>query len=455
MIVSLKKYRIIRKVRSLLPVSISRNYRHYREIRNMLKKTGKFSQEEFRNLQFQKLKYLIDYCWNNIPGYRNHWEKGDFHPDNLKTLDDIKTIPFISKKILNRQIDAFSNKTVKNLEIQKTGGSTGIPFGFYQQSRNGIIEKAFIHDLWSRFYPEINLKTKATILRGRKIKGDIQIDPMHGLILSSYNLSPENISYFVKVIEKYKTPILHAYPSSLFIMARIMQRHNIKLSHQFESIMLGSEVLYDFQKETINTVFNSPICHWYGHAEKTVLAGNCEADDHLYIYPQYGITEIIAPSGKYANPGETGEIIGTGFWNFATPFIRYRTMDYAERGETYNIKCDLPYPTMSKIEGRQQELIIGKSSKLVTLTAVSLVCGKLSNIDQFKFYQRAIGQIVFHYVKIDPDVKIDEKQIIQSLQYILGDDFEITTQEVKKIPLTITGKLCYLDQQLEINEFIQ
>ena len=158
----------------------------------MLKKTGKFSQEEFRNLQFQKLKYLIDYCWNNIPGYRNHWEKGDFHPDNLKTLDDIKTIPFISKKILNRQIDAFSNKTVKNLEIQKTGGSTGIPFGFYQQSRNGIIEKAFIHDLWSRFYPEINLKTKATILRGRKIKGDIQIDPMHGLILSSYNLSPEN-----------------------------------------------------------------------------------------------------------------------------------------------------------------------------------------------------------------------------------------------------------------------
>ena len=110
---------------------------------------------------------------------------------------------------------------------------------------------------------------------------------------------------------------------------------------------------------------------------------------------------------------------------------------------------------ISQIEGRQQELIIGKSSKLVTLTAVSLVCGKLSNIDQFKFYQRAIGQIVFHYVKIDPDVKIDEKQIIQSLQYILGDDFEITTQEVKKIPLTITGKLCYLDQQLEINEFIQ
>ena len=110
---------------------------------------------------------------------------------------------------------------------------------------------------------------------------------------------------------------------------------------------------------------------------------------------------------------------------------------------------------MSKIEGRQQELIVGKSSKLVTLAAVSLVCGRLPNIDQFKFYQRAIGQIEFHYVKIEPDVKIDEKQIILSLQYILGDDFEITTQEVKEIPLTNTGKLCYLDQQLEINEFIQ
>ena len=453
--ISLKKYRIIRKVRSLLPVNISRNYRHYLEIRNMLKKTEKYSQEEISGLQFQKLKYLIDYCWNNIPGYRNHWEKGDFHPDNLKTLDDIKLIPFISKKILKRQLDSFSNKTINHLEIQKTGGSTGIPFGFYQQSKNGIIEKAFIHNLWSRFYPEINLKTKATILRGRKIKGDIQIDPMHGLILSSFNLSPENIKKFVKAIEKCKTPILHAYPSSLYIMARIMQRHNIKLSHQFESIMLGSEVLYNFQKETIKTVFNSPICHWYGHAEKTVLAANCEEDDRLYIYPQYGITEIITPSGKYASPGETGEIIGTGFWNFATPFIRYKTMDYAECGETQNTKCDLLYPTMSKIEGRQQELIVGKSSKLVTLAAVSLICGKLPNIDQFKFYQRVIGQIEFHYVKIEPDVKIDIKQIILSLQYILGNDFEITTQEVEKIPLTKTGKLCYLDQQLEINEFIQ
>ena len=85
MTVSLKKYRIIRKVRSLLPVSISRNYRHYQEIRNMLKKTGKFSQEKISDLQFQKLKYLIDYCWNNIPGYRNHWEKGEFHPDKFKT----------------------------------------------------------------------------------------------------------------------------------------------------------------------------------------------------------------------------------------------------------------------------------------------------------------------------------------------------------------------------------
>ena len=278
---------------------------------------------------------------------------------------------------------------------------------------------------------------------------------MHGLILSSYNLSPENVKRFVKAIEKYKTPILHAYPSSLFIMARIMQRHNIKLSHRFKSIMLGSEVLYDFQKEIIKKVFNTPICHWYGHAEKTVLAGNCEEDDRLYIYPQYGITEIITPSGKYASPGKTGEIIGTGFWNFATPFIRYRTMDYAERGEAQHVKCDLPYPTMIKIEGRQQELIVGKSSRLITLTAVSLVCGKLSNIDQFKFYQSAIGQIEFHYVKTGPDVKIDEKKIILSFQYILGDDFEITTQEVKEIPITKTGKLCYLDQQLEINEFIQ
>ena len=99
-------------------------------------------------------------------------------------------------------------------------------------------------------------------------------------------------------------------------MAKIMRDNNLVMNHKFKAIMFGSEPLYGFQKELINEVFKTKLCYWYGHTEKSILAGNCEFDDRFHVYPQYGITEII-----------NGEMIGTSFWNYATPFIRYKTTE--------------------------------------------------------------------------------------------------------------------------------
>jgi phenylacetate-CoA ligase len=450
----IKQYRIFRKIRSFLPASFTKHYEVYLKTRKLIQETEKYSMEEIREYQFEMLKSLIDYCWNNIEGYREHWEKGNFHPVKFKSPDDIKQIPFITKKIIRNNIEKFTNQTIINIVFHTTGGSTGNPFGFYQQGKNEIIEKAFIHDLWSRFYPKTDLNTKSTILRGRVIPGNYRFDPMHGLILSTFNLTESNAKLFLKVIEKFKTPILHAYPSSLYFLSRIMRKHNLVLHHRFESIMLGSEKLYDFQREFIKEIFDAPICHWYGHAEETVLAGNCLTDKLFHVYPQYGITEIIKPTGEYADIGEKGEIVGTGFWNLATPFIRYKTMDFAEPGENTNKNCSIFYPVISNIEGRLQELIVGKSLNLISLTSLAPFCGRFSDIEQFKFYQREIGKIELYYIRTDKEKKVNEHKLISSLGSVLGENFEVRIEEVNKIPTTKAGKYNLLEQKLDIQEFM-
>ncbi len=450
----LKKYHLFRKIRSSLPESFSSNYHIYTHFRNFIKVSQKYSPEELKEFQFKQLKLLIQYSWDHNEGYRALWEKANFHPDKFQDLDDITSIPFTSKELIKKNIQKFTNKGIKKILPHQTGGTTGSPFRFFEEQKVAMIEKAFIHDLWSGFYPKINLKTKRTILRGKKMQDKIYYDPMHGLLLSSFNITPENVKLFIHAIEKYKTPIIHAYPSSLYFMCRIMYKYNLKLNHKFESVMLGSEKLYDYQRALISEILDVPVCHWYGQAEKVVLAGNNITNNLFHIYPQYGYSEVLTNTGERARPGETGEIIGTGFWNMATPFIRYRIMDWVVMGNAEMKGFNPIFPVLNSIQGRSQDVIVGRSKNMISLVNVANICALFPEITQFQFIQQKIGKLTVIYKKINPDSVVDEKKIYDEFQSYLGKEFDIYLEEVTDVQTTPLGKFIYLKQELDIESFL-
>lgn len=439
----LKNNKLVRMIYSKLPQQLkNKDYKYYLETRQLIKDTEYLQKEELEKFQFEKLKEIVTYAWENIEGYRALWEANNFEPVKLKTLEDIKLIPFVTKEMLRDNIDKFTNKNLQNIKYFTTGGSTGIPFGFYEQSQNQMIEWGFIVDMWSRFYHQIKFDTKRVTLRGSKIKNIYEYDPISGLVLSSYDINLKNVKEYIKQIEKYKYPIFHVYPSAIYLMAKVMKDNNLKLKHKFEAIMLGSEPLYDFQKELIKEVFNAKLCYWYGHSEKAILAGNCELDDRFHIYPQYGITEVI-----------NGELIGTSFWNYATPFIRYKTMDFAQISKDQCSKCGRNYRLLESIDGRLQEFIVSKSKNLVSMTAINMHDDIFDDLEQFRFYQDTVGLVVFNYVS-KSNRRVDTDKIYKGLKEKLTDEFELELQEVKNIEKTDAGKLRFLDQKLNMKEYI-
>ena len=450
-----KKVNLIKQLYTTLPSNLRFGSRTYYKFRKFIKDSEFYSREEFDALQLKYLKKIVNHAWNNIEGYRQHWSKNNFQPNQINKLTDISKIPFITKEIIRDNLELFSYKKLKNIQKVTTGGSTGIPFSFYLQRSNNLIELAFIHELWSRFYPKINLSTQATILRGKRLNKPIGYDPMHGLILSSFDLTPENIIKYLNAIESYKTPILRAYPSSLYVLASVMESLDLKLNHKFNAIMLGSENLYDFQKDQLEKIFQRPIVNWYGHGEKTVLAGYCEHSTSLHAFPQYGITEIVDNNGVEVPEGNIGEIVGTSFWNYATPFIRYRSMDYAEKGKPYCDKCNRHYQLITKIQGREHEFIVDRNKKLIALTGISIICGTFSEILQFRFYQDTVGKITFCYIKKPNINQINATFIKKSLFDKIGDNFEIDFKEVDEIKRTKIGKLMYLEQKLDVKKFLK
>lgn len=442
----LKSNKLARIIFSMLPLRLrNKDYIYYLETRKLIKNTEFLSKEKLEKFQFEKLKEIVDYAWNNIEGYRKLWQENNFEPSQIKSLEDIKLIPFMTKDILRENIDKFTNKNLPNLEYVTTGGSTGIPFGFYQQSHNNMIEWAFIIDMWSRFYQDIKFNTKSVILRGTKLKSIYEHDPIYGLILSSYDINIENVKKYINQIEKYKYPIFQAYPSALYLMAKIMKDNNLKLNHKFEAIMFGSEPLYDFQKELIKEVFDTKLCYWYGQTEKAILAGNCEQDSRFHVYPQYGITEVI-----------DGELVGTSFWNYATPLIRYKTMDFAQIGDNQCDQCGRNYQLLNKIDGRLQDYIVNSEKELVTLTALIFAqhfeC--FSKIIQMQLYQDKIGFVVVKIVPTNDFSENDKKEIIDKMLFAAHNKIIVSVCIVESLGKTNAGKLRFLEQKLDIKEYI-
>lgn len=444
---SLKKIPLFRKIRSVLPESISLHYRDYARFRESIRKSRNYTSSQWNDFQYSKLKELIHLCWDHIEGYRKHWENAGFHPDHFQSLDDYARIPLITKHIIRQDPEAFINPHETSRFLHKSGGSTGVPFQFYEPANARIIEKAFMHEIWSRFYPEISLKTRSTIIRGKIVKDEIQFDPMLGLILSSFNITTENVRRFLKAMDRYKTPLLHAYPSSLYFVARIMKKYGLKPGHSFQAIMLGSEKLYDFQKDTIQEIFRAPVCHWYGQAEQVVLAGNKPDDSLFHTEPMYGYTEVLTKEGNNARAGESGEIIGTGFWNTVSPLIRYKTLDRAETETDINSTG-----VLRNIHGRMQDVVVSKSGALLSLVGLAPVMAQYNEIENFRFVQEEPGRLQLMIV-IVREVYEGPEKIARGVQTALGEGYEVEMKEVSEIQPSPAGKNTFLEQRLDVEQF--
>jgi phenylacetate-CoA ligase len=424
----------------------------------IIKRTATLPQDEIDEFQFSHLRKVVNYAWTSIPGYRNLWNDNGFSPDQFRELPDIKRIPTITREYLKRHLDLFVNRAIPGLQCVSTNGTTGTPFNFYQSTIECHTERAFVRAMWQRFVSRKipycgSFRTALTGTAG-PVKGLWEFDPLDGLKLSPFDLLPKNVSEFVAAIDRFRTPILHGRPASVYVFAKLLHRSGKAPKHKFEAIMLGGELLSPFHREVIQDVFDTKICHWYGHSERAILACNLPNDDRLYVYPQYGFTEIVDRSGKDVGAGESGELVGTGFWNQSMPFIRYRTKDYAQWSTHPWPDQGCGYRALERIEGRVQEFLVGKNRGVVPAVCLNALDDVLHKLSQFRFMQTQIGKVTLCYVPEPGFGGTDREKLHSVMKSRLKDEFQIDLQEVDAIDTPPAGKVTLVDQKLDVAEYL-
>ena len=424
---------------------------------NFSLKSKNWSYDKLRRYQLYQLKKLVIFAYENTKYYKKLFDEYGFNPYTIRSFKEINKLPILTKEDIKANYKDLIAMPNRKLEYLTTGGSTGMPMGFYVE-KNVTYNK--INGFVWRSYNEGDyyFGDKIATLRGN-VTGKENFkysEEAHELLLSSFHLTEENMKKYLELMEKYKVKHIRAYPSAAEILANYILKNNIEFNSKgrIKTLFTSSETLSTEQRKLIEKSMNLKVVDHYGNSEGSVIISQCKCG-HYHEYMEYGYTEYLNEEGKHINDGQA-RVITTGFSNYAMPLIRYDTGDIAELIKGQKCDCGMEHRVVNRIVGRwkSENLIVGTEGNLISLSALNTHTGIFDNVYRIQYVQKEIGKMILNIMPNDKYTDKDRKRIYEEYKLKFGDDVEFILNETDEFEYTQRGKFKLLVQELDINKFL-
>ena len=412
--------------------------------------SDRWSLEENRAYQDRKLAELLDRAIRNVPFYCRYR-----HLLGRPARQIFLAIEPIEKKDVQADPRSFLDPTVNrdSTYTTSTGGTSGQPLAIILDKEGFQIEWAFMVAQWMRAGYKPGMK-KATF-RGVPFPGGRlwQENPVYDeMQFSPFAMNQENLRLYVEKLKAFQPDFLYGYPSALTLLGHHLASHPDLEIPKVKALLCGSENVREGQRDFLEKVFGTRFYSWYGMSEKVILAGECEKDSSYHAFPQYGITEILDRNGNLTSAsGSEGELVGTGFMNTAMPLIRYRLGDRSRIVGDRCERCGRAHLLLGTVEGRWvQEMIVGKSGALISLTALNMHGEVFKDVLRFQFHQRKRGEAVLRLVPAKGYTEESSHRILASLKGKTGPEVDWSLDARDSIELSPRGKGVFLIQEMKV-----
>ncbi len=319
--------------------------------------------EELEQLQLERLESTLNRVYLNVPFYRKKFDEIGFNPDELKSLDDLRKLPFTTKNDLreNYPYGLFAVPLREVVRVHASSGTTGMStvVGY---TRNDI-------KTWS------NLVGRVLVAGGVTADDVIQISFNYGLFTGAFGLhygaervgasvipmSSGNTKRQIKIMQDFKTTALVSTPSYAMLMADTIREMDIDPnSLSLKWGLFGAEPWSDAMRKEIEQKLRIKATDNYGLSEVMGpgVAGECLQQNGLHISEDHFLVEVIHPETlQPVKLGEVGELVITTLTKEAFPMIRYRTRDLT-RLMPEPCPCGRTLRRMSRIMGRTDDMLI-------------------------------------------------------------------------------------------------
>lgn len=385
------------------------------------------------------LRNLIITSYNEIPFYKELFNKAKLDPESIKNIDDLYKIPIVTKDMLRKGYPhQTTRKTGFKTHENVTSGSTGKNFVVLEDSpTEGINRAAFILMLeWAGWkIGERHFQTGMTLQRGflKKMK-DIFFRCEYA---SAFDLRNEVVDRYLSIIENKKIKHIWGYPGSIYYIAK--RAYERGLSFGMKSVVTWGDTLEPKARKLIEEVFGKKVNDAYGCAEGIQVACQCSEYGKYHIFSLDTIVEIVDDNGEPLPKGEMGNILLTRLYPGAMPFIRYKVGDRGILGKE-KCQCGRSFEILEGLRGREVDEIITPSNNKLIVHFFTGILEHFKEIDEFQVVQKSVNYLVIKVVPRGELNKETEEKIVNAIKEKGASDMDIKIEKVSQIPMTPAGK---------------
>ncbi len=404
------------------------------------------SRDQINAWQNERLLKQIKHAWNDVPYYRKKMEEKGVTPDDIKSLDDLHKLPFMSKEDL-RQCYPFGLLAVPKkdvVRIQSTSGTTGKRvIAFYTQNDLDIWEDCCARAIMAAGGTSDDV---CHVCYGYGLfTGGAGLDGgSHKVGCMTLPMSSGNTDRQLQFMIDLEATILCCTPSYASFLGEAINERGLKDKIKLKAGIFGAEAWSEEMRRDIEEKLGIKAYDIYGLTEISGpgVAFECSEQTGMHINEDHFIAEIINPdTGEVLPMGSEGELVFTCITKEAFPLLRYRTRDICVLSEE-PCSCGRTHVKMTKPRGRSDDMLIVKGVNVFPsqIESVLLEQGYTSN------YQIVVDRVktsdtidVFVEMKIE-DYEQDrerlpehEKKIMKGLKSMLGISVNVNLVEPKSI----------------------
>ena len=318
--------------------------------------------EQLRELQNEKLLQQVRHVWDNVPYYRAKMEAKGVTPEDIRSIDDLHKLPFLSKADLR---DAYPYGLLgaplsECVRIHSTSGTTGKRVvAFYTQ---GDV------DLWE------DCCARAIVAAGGTKEDVVHVAYGYGLFTGGAGLhggshkvgcmtlpmSSGNTDRQLMFMTDLGSTILCCTPSYAAYLAEAIEEQGIKDQIKLKAGIFGAEAWSEDMRRDIENKLGIKAYDIYGLTETSGpgVAFECCEQTGMHINEDHFIAEIIDPDTEEVLPlGSKGELVFTAIDKKGFPLLRYRTKDICVLRRE-KCSCGRTHVKMSKPMGRSDDMLI-------------------------------------------------------------------------------------------------
>lgn len=405
--------------------------------------------EALEAIQLRRLQTVVERVYATVPFYKRKFQEAGVTPADIKTLQDLRRLPFTTKQDLrdNYPFGMFAVPMENVVRIHASSGTTGKPTVVGYTARDIAT--------WSE------LMARA-LAAGGGARGDI-IHNAYGYGLftgglgvhygaerlgaSVIPISGGNTKRQIMIMKDFGPTILTCTPSYALHLGEVATEVGVDFKDlKFKCGIFGAEPWSEQMREEIERKLNLSALDIYGLSEVMgpgVSVECLQAKNGLHIFEDHFIPEVINPeTGEVLPYGETGELVFTSITKEAFPIIRYRTRDVTSLNPEPCI-CGRSHVRMRRVSGRTDDMLIIRGvnvfpsqieSVLMEMEGVEphyqLVVDRVDNLDILTVMVE-VGENVFSdEVR---GLQVLEKKISKNIKEYLGVSAKVQLVEPKSI----------------------